>query len=215
MNHSLPSGDALPIRVLLVAEDSLVRANLAGIVEADPGLLLVGQLAPQAAPLAISSSTRPEVVLWDAGWRREAGEGWEALALAGAAVVLLVSDEDSARGAWEAGVRGVLSRAASPRRIQTALAAAGLGLAVRDPSLPGPPADRRAPGPRPSESLTERELEVLRHVGEGLSNKEIALRLAISESTVKFHVNAILGKLDAQSRTEAAMIAARAGLIPL
>lgn len=65
------------------------------------------------------------------------------------------------------------------------------------------------------EPLTARELEVLRLLAEGLTNKAIAHRLAISENTVKFHVNAILGKLGAASRTEATMIGARMGLVPM
>jgi DNA-binding NarL/FixJ family response regulator len=67
----------------------------------------------------------------------------------------------------------------------------------------------------PAEELTPRELEVLQLLAEGLSNKAIAYRLDISEHTVKFHVNAILGKLSAQSRTEAVVQATRLGLIIL
>lgn len=204
-----------PVRVLVIAEDPLVRANLAGIVRSDPGLLLAGQELPPSPPERSLVSPRPEVILWDAGWRNETAEGWEALAQEGAAVVLLVRDETAGRSAWAAGARGVLSRDAAAARIQAALAAAGQGLVVLDAGVFGSPESRPAPDLQPAESLTERELEVLRLVGEGLSNKEIAARLSISESTVKFHVNSILGKLGAQSRTEAAMIAARAGLIPL
>lgn len=207
--------DWAPVRVLVIAEDPLVRANLAGIVRSDPRLLLAGQELPPSPPERSLASPRPEVILWDAGWRNETAEGWEALAQQGAAVVLLVPDETAGRGAWAAGARGVLSRDAAAARIQAALAAAGQGLVVLDAGVLGSPESRPAPDLQPAESLTERELEVLRLVGEGLSNKEIAARLSISESTVKFHVNSILGKLGAQSRTEAAMIAARAGLIPL
>jgi len=67
----------------------------------------------------------------------------------------------------------------------------------------------------PGESLTSRELEVLQYLAEGLPNKAIALKLGISEHTIKFHVNAILGKLGAQSRTEAVVRASRLGLIIL
>ncbi len=66
-----------------------------------------------------------------------------------------------------------------------------------------------------AEPLSARELEVLRYLAEGLSNKEIARKMAISENTIKFHVNAILGKLGAQSRTEAVVRATRAGLVLL
>jgi two-component system nitrate/nitrite response regulator NarL len=81
---------------------------------------------------------------------------------------------------------------------------AGAVLAVPEP-LPG----------LPVEDLTPRELEVLQLLAEGLPNKAIGLRLSISEHTVKFHVNAILGKLGAQSRTDAVVRATRLGLIIL
>jgi len=67
----------------------------------------------------------------------------------------------------------------------------------------------------PIEDLTPRELEVLQHLAEGLTNKAIAQRLAVSEHTIKFHVNALMSKLGAQSRTEAVVLATRQGLITL
>ncbi len=77
--------------------------------------------------------------------------------------------------------------------------------------MPVPP----SPPDAPAEALTPREREVLQLLAEGLANRAIAQRLAISEHTVKFHVNAILGKLNAQSRTEAVVRAARLGLLIL
>ncbi|MGH2627231.1 MAG: DNA-binding response regulator, partial [Anaerolineales bacterium] len=122
MNEPLSPRSAAPLRVLLIAEDPLVRANLAGIIQSDPGLVLVGQGLPRAPGVRSHSSSRPEVILWDAGWQNEAAEGWEALSQAGAAVILMVPDEAAARGAWAAGARGVLSRDAESARIQAALA---------------------------------------------------------------------------------------------
>ena len=90
------------------------------------------------------------------------------------------------------------------------------GLTVVDPALAGavfPARDR--PLPAPVEDLTRRERSVLQLLAEGLSNKDIAARLDISEHTVKFHVNAILGKLGAHSRIEAVTRAARLGLLIL
>ena len=81
-------------------------------------------------------------------------------------------------------------------------------------NIPSPPGRERGAAPL-VEDLTPRELEVLQLLAEGLSNKEIARRLGTSEHTVKFHVNAILGKLGAHSRTEAVTRAARLGLIIL
>jgi DNA-binding NarL/FixJ family response regulator len=97
-----------------------------------------------------------------------------------------------------------------------ALQAAAQGLAVLDPAFASEvlPARERM-GEAPIEELTPRELEVLQLLAEGLSNRAVARQLDISEHTVKFHVNAILGKLGAQSRTEAVVRATRLGMILL
>lgn len=92
--------------------------------------------------------------------------------------------------------------------------AAAAGLVVSDPSLgPGLRPERGREEAPLVEDLTPREREALQLLAEGLSNKEIARRLGTSEHTAKFHVNAILGKLNAHSRTEAVTRAARLGLI--
>jgi len=94
--------------------------------------------------------------------------------------------------------------------------AAAHGLVVLDPSLVNPVLEARDPSSASLvEELTPRELEVLGLLAEGLPNKAIARRLGISDHTVKFHVNAVLGKLGAQSRTEAVVRATRLGLILL
>jgi DNA-binding NarL/FixJ family response regulator len=94
--------------------------------------------------------------------------------------------------------------------------AAAQGLVVLDPSLSNPALLARDPSsPSLVEELTPRELQVLELLAEGLPNKVIARRLGISDHTVKFHVNAVLGKLGAQSRTEAVVRATRLGLILL
>jgi DNA-binding NarL/FixJ family response regulator len=129
----------------------------------------------------------------------------------------LLPPEGAGRAAWEAGARGLLPRDAPVERIAAALIAVTHGLAAIEPELASgflfeaePPALSGAPLIEP---LTAREIEVLRLLSEGLSNKAIAARLNISEHTVKFHVNAILGKLGAESRTEAVVRATRLGLI--
>ncbi len=94
----------------------------------------------------------------------------------------------------------------------------GRSLVVLDGSFAGDlllSAQPEASGDRPVEDLTPRELEVLQLLAEGLANKAIAQRLGVSDHTIKFHVNAILGKLGAQSRTEAVVRATRLGLIVL
>jgi two-component system nitrate/nitrite response regulator NarL len=210
-----PSGGI--VRLLVVAEDPLVRAGLRTLIESHTWMDIVGQVAPGAGLEQDIASYSPEVVLWDLGWDGERGLEmlseieWERLPL-----VVLLSDESLAPAAWQAGARGLLPREADGESIAAAMAAVLQGLAVIVPEMLSPLMPREAESPGSlTEPLTAREMDVLRLMAEGLPNKAIALQLDISEFTVKFHVNAILGKLGAQSRTEAAMTAARLGLIPL
>lgn len=213
------------LRVLIVAGDPLARAGLAALLADQPGCLIVGQVDEEADLPPAIDLYRPEVLVWDLGWDRtpdpslSPATSLDRLAELGDAdppVVALVPDETLAAQAQIAGARGLLPRDTSAERLVTALAAAGQGLMVVEPSLASPVAAARDPSSfSPIEDLTPRELEVLKLLAEGLANKAIALRLGISEHTVKFHVNAVMGKLGAQSRTEAVVRATRLGLILL
>ncbi len=120
------------------------------------------------------------------------------------------------QGARLARLHGILFRDAAPEMLAAAVRAAAQGLRVMDPTLEPFRAGLEPIEALPlAEPLTERELEVLRLVAEGLANKAIAARLSVSEHTVKFHLNAVLRKLGAQSRTDAVVRATRLGLILL
>jgi two-component system nitrate/nitrite response regulator NarL len=212
------------VRVLIVAQDPLVRAGLAALLAGQPGCLVVGQVAEDAELPVALDVYRPDVLLWDLGWdptfdSSSALASLQRLAELGDAdppVVALVPDETHAPQSQVAGARGLLPRDSSAERLVAALTAAAQGLVVLDPSLAAPVLGAGEPSsPSPVEELTPRELEVLGLLAEGLPNKAIARRLEISEHTVKFHVNAVLGKLGAQSRTEAVVRATRLGLILL
>jgi DNA-binding NarL/FixJ family response regulator len=113
---------------------------------------------------------------------------------------------------------GLLLRDVAAAELAAAVQAVANGLTVLDPAAAAVLGRERrsAASAEPlDEPLTQRELEVLRELALGLPNKTIALRLGISEHTVKYHVGEILGKLDAASRTEAVMLGARRGLLPL
>jgi two-component system nitrate/nitrite response regulator NarL len=140
--------------------------------------------------------------------------GWRELDVP---VVALLPDESNAANAWAAGARGLLLRDAPAENLAAAVVAAAQGLAVIEPAFAAAllPAARDRLPTQPFEDLTPRELQVLQRMAEGQSNKAIARALGISEHTVKFHVNAILGKLSAESRTEAVVRATRLGLILL
>ena len=205
----------LDLRVLVVSGDALARAGLAAQLAQQPGLIIVGQvgLTPDLAPEI--EAYRPDVLIWDLAWDpATALEDLAALPDDAPPVLALMADAANAAGAWSAGARGLILRDAGPERIYSALAAVHQGLTVLDPALSPVIPGGRGLGSE-SVQLTPRELETLRLLAGGLTNKAIADRMGISENTVKFHVNGVLGKLNAQSRTEAVAQAARMGLILL
>ncbi len=127
-------------------------------------------------------------------------------------MLALAATEHQAAQAQAAGAQAFLSRDVSPEALAAALIALSHGLRVTDPALSGGPESITSGS---ASLLTPRENEVLRLLAEGLPNKGVASRLEVSEHTVKFHVNSIMGKLNAQSRTEAVALATRLGLLPL
>ncbi len=205
------------LRVMIVADDPLVRAGLRRLLEEDAGVTIVGQVGLESDLDRMIDLYQPQVVIWDLGW--DPPQGIERLAnLSGGdpPIVALLPDDFYAKDAWVAGAQGLLLREADGERLKVALNTVIQGLVAFDPTL----STILAPGedqaqPLMVEELTPRELDVVELLAEGLTNKAIAHKLGISEYTVKFHVNAILRKLGAQSRTEAAVRAARLGLITL
>jgi two-component system, NarL family, nitrate/nitrite response regulator NarL len=204
------------LRVLIVGDNPLARAGLAALLASQPELNLVGQTAADT-DLALSiSAYLPDVVIWDMGW--DASRAFDQLAEARDAsppVLALLAEAAHAAEALSAGARGVLFQEANAETLASALHALAQGLIILAPELMPLAIPAAPPAVPPAESLTARELEVLALVAEGLPNKTIAARLAISEHTVKFHINAVMSKLGAQSRTEAVVRATRLGMIVL
>ena len=209
------------LRILVVAADPLARAGLVTLLDDRPDLQIIGQVSVGDSLAAELDVFQPDVLLIDLGWEPEESlVAMEELALDAEdgepVVVALAPDEASAAVAWSAGARGVLARTASGERLLAAIEGVAQGLAVVEPewlNFGWPAGSITEPGL--VEELTPRELEVLQLLAEGLANKAIAQRLAISDHTVKFHVNAIMSKLGAQSRTAAVVQATRLGLIML
>lgn len=189
------------LRVLIVAEDPLARAGLASALTSEPDAVVVGRLSPSDDMVPQASAFGPDIVLFDLGWEGGPSEaGLDALADlidTRLNVVVLVADEAQARQVWLAGANAILLRESAA------------------PALSGALASRSREAQPLVEDLTPREMEVLALVADGLTNRAIAQRLGISENTVKFHLNALLGKLGAQSRTDAVVRATRLGLIAL
>jgi DNA-binding NarL/FixJ family response regulator len=197
------------LRVLVVSGDPLARAGLALLLGGQESITVSGQVTPDEE----WPPGDPDAILWDLGLGLRLGLE-ELRSLEGLPVVAVVADEADAREALAAGARGAVLRTADGDLLAAALRAAALGLVVLDEAF----ARSFAPAEPPAElaePLTPRELEVLQRLTQGLSNKQIAQRLGVSDHTVKFHVNAILGKLGVQSRSEAIVQAVRLGLVVL
>lgn len=208
------------LRLLVVADDPLARTGLAALLNDQSTFDIVGQLSGDDSLAARFEVYRPDVILWDLGW--EADESLSLLdelmgdEISIPPVVALVPNEEVAAAAWLAGARGLLFRNATAEQLIAAAVAGVNDLVSMDPELLAAMVPTGVgPGPALEEELTPRETEVLQLLAEGYSNKAIAQQLAISEHTVKFHVNAIMSKLGAESRTAAVVQATRLGLILL
>ncbi len=204
------------MRVFIVADDPLARTGLASLMDDVLGATVVGQEASGTDLPAALAAAGPDVIVWDLG-ADPAGalDQIAAIDVSRAPVVALVAHEADAADVVAAGARGALLRDVDAGNLLAALQGAVQGLLVLDPSMASAVMPARDRESAPPEELTPRELEVLQLLAEGLPNKQVAQRLGVSEHTVKFHVNAILSKLDAHSRTEAVTRAARLGLIIL
>ena len=201
------------LRVLVVSLDHLSRAGLAAVLDQQPVLEIVGQVSGEensSLPLDVYA---PDVIVWDVSWETESAlDNLGLLPENSPPVLALVASSNQASRARAAGTRGILNRGSSPEALAAAISALSHGLEVTDPAFSGgsPPV-----APSSGSLLTPREQDVIRLLAEGLPNKGVASRLEVSEHTVKFHVNSIMGKLNAQSRTEAVILATRLGLLPI
>jgi two-component system, NarL family, nitrate/nitrite response regulator NarL len=206
--HLLPPQAADAVRVVIAGSDPLARASLSTILEALDDISVVDDMDLDEQLAARLRVLAPDVLVCD-------GEP-DGLApnLASEVPLLVLLNGHGSANALAAGARGVLARTATAARMQAAIRALREGLVVLDvESARDLPRNREALPM--AEPFTARELEVVQLLAAGLTNKEIAQRLGITEHTVKFHVNAILGKLGAATRTEAVVHAARLGIVVL
>jgi DNA-binding NarL/FixJ family response regulator len=210
------------VAVAIFSVDPILRRNLEQLPHDDSAFVLVGIVNHPSSVLELLNQHHIDVLLADAPTRELLAEyrGWhDRVAL----VVLLdgANAEDGVR-ALNAGARAVLHRSSSRNEIIATIKVITSGLVVLPPELlatllhEAPPADAVIKANDVGRvQLTRRELEVLAAMADGASNKAIARRLGISFHTAKFHVAAILAKLDADSRTEAVAKAAQYGLVML
>ena len=216
----------MAIRVLVADDQDIVRTGLVRILDAQPGIEVVGQAADGREAVTLACRLRPDVCLFDI--RMPVLDGIEAtrqLAGAGvddplAVVVITTFDLDEyVHGALKAGARGFLLKDAGPALLTQAVHAAADGDALIAPNitarLPGAFADSHPgrPPAQPIEPLTGREEEVLVPVAQGRTNSEIADDLYMSISTVKTHLASLMRKLGVRNRVEIAMWAYETGRI--
>jgi DNA-binding NarL/FixJ family response regulator len=216
------------IRVMVVDDQALFREALVALLAVQAGIEVVGEAANGQEAVEAVARLRPDVVLMDLRMPVLDGVGATRRLRVdhpGVRVLALTTFDGDAEvfPALRAGAVGYLLKDATTERLVEAVVAADRGESVLAPSvaaklvarvaaLPEPAA---GPAPQPLvDPLTERELEVLRHLAAGRTNREIAQAVFLTEGTVKNHVTTILAKLGARDRTQAALRASALGLLP-
>lgn len=211
------------IRILIADDHAIVREGLQTLINAKPGMELVGQASDGVEATQLAAALQPDVILLDMAMPRK--DGLEAIRdikqdNPNARILVLTSFDDDERvfSAIKAGALGYLLKDSSPQQLLQAIHDVYEGHSSLHPTIAlkvikelNQPSDL----PPTEEPLTEREVETLRLIAQGLTNQEIAERLTISERTVGKHVSNILDKLYLANRTQAALYALRHGLASL
>jgi DNA-binding NarL/FixJ family response regulator len=219
------------VRVLLVDDQPLLRTGFRMILEAEPDIAVVGEAGDGLAAIDAARALSPDVVLMDVRMPRLDGvaatrvlvrEAPAAAPCTPRVLILTTFDLDEyVVDALRAGASGFLLKDVPPEDLVSAIRTVAAGDAVVAPSVTRRLLDRfaaslPAPSQRPPaavDSLTERELDVLRLVAQAKSNNEIARELYVSETTVKTHVGHLLTKLGLRDRVQAVVLAYETGLV--
>lgn len=222
-------------RVLLVDDQTLIRQGIRMLLLTEAGIEVVGEAVNGREALAMIEQHRPQVVLMDVRMPEMDGvaatrEITRRFPEVGVIILTTFEDEEYIFEGLRAGARGYLLKDISSEEMAEAIRVVARGGALIQPSITrkvlsefarlSGPAAAAAPLSRPAsqsdiqvEPLTEREREVLRCIAEGLSNREIAERLVITEGTVKNHVSNLIAKLNVRDRTQALLKAQELGLL--
>lgn len=218
------------IRVLLVDDQTLIRQGIAMLLELEPDLEVVGAVGDGRAAIEAVERLHPDVVLMDI--RMPGMDGVTAtrelsrrFPEVGVIILTTFDDDEYVFEGLKAGARGYLLKDISSEEMAEAVRAVARGEALIQPSIArkvvaefsrlavgaSPAPERMAP--KSPNALTERELDVLKALARGMSNKEIAAALVITEGTVKTHISNILAKLDVRDRTQAVLKAQQLRLL--
>jgi two-component system, NarL family, response regulator LiaR len=209
-----------PIRILIVDDHEIVRKGIRALLATKKDIQVVGEARDGAEAVALAQTVRPDVILMDLMMPKMNGvEATRAITAGQPQTRILVltsfAADEQVFPAIQAGALGYLLKDSSPQELLQAIRQVFRGEPSLDPAvarkvlaeLSAPPSKPLTPDP-----LTPRELEILRLVAQGKSNKEIAAELVIAEETVHTHVSNILNKLHLASRTQAALYALKEGL---
>lgn len=212
-----------PIRVLIADDHAVVREGLRALISSEPGMEVVGEAVDGVEAVSKVRSLQPDVILLDLMMPRKNGieaideikqENPEARIL----VLTSFAEDDKVFPAIKSGALGYLLKDSSPQELLQAIRDTHEGESSLHPTIARKlirEINRPSDLPPAEEPLTEREVEVLKLVAQGLSNQEIAEILTIGERTVRTHVSHILDKLHLANRTQAALYAVREGLTGL
>ncbi len=213
-----------PIRILVVDDHAVVRKGIQAFLATEPGMEVVGEAGNGVEAIRLVEQLQPDVVLMDLVMPSKDGiQAIQEISRTHPHVRILAltsfAEDDKVFPAIKAGARGYLLKDASPEQLLQAIRDVYRGVPTLDSTIAFKLIQElNRPNqelPKTPEPLTEREIQVLRLVAQGLSNQEIASRLVISERTVRNHVGNILHKLHLANRTQAALYALREGIASL
>jgi DNA-binding NarL/FixJ family response regulator len=223
----------MTISVVVADDQPLVRAGIVMLLEAEPGIDVVGEASDGRQAIDLAQTLKPDIVVMDVRMpgtdgvaatrllcRDPAGEDIDHLTKV--LIVTTFSDDEAVYGSLQAGASGFLLKHAAPNDLIAAIRKVAAGEAWIDPAVAGRIIATLAQSPAPGgpsphlqlvERLTPREREVLKLMAHGLSNTEIKDRLVISDATVKTHVARIVMKTGSRDRTQAVVLAYQSGLV--
>lgn len=206
------------IRIMIVDNHEMVRRGLALFLKNFDDLRLVGESSYVQETLSLCAELQPHVILIDVIMSNEDGIGLiRAIKQTYPAIQIVVlttlNDMDTVTTVIQAGATGYLLKTISDDQLANAIRTAFQGQQVLSPEVAKVLVNAATRPPEPQYRLTERELEVLRQLVQGLNNREIAERLFVSRSTVKYHISSILSKLNVSNRSEAIALALKYKLI--